>query len=1161
MTTVDNRPGTFQLLAENITLALQPLSLAVSDLNSFKNFMFRLGWEVRSLPASYTNLGNLIMDAQITMESLPENAGVVEVLNVFNKVKAVYTSINSITEVPDGVDGQEFREELGSRIFELLLVDYLALKFPRFYKFLQILGIIEIEEHDSTALRPAYNRTRLRFDRLEGIVSNPLSILEMVYGWGTENLNFDLIAGYIHDLFHSLNIPTSVEKVLEEDAAGYVANPEALSKSIDLMIRIPIFRRSINDVPLEGSVCIFELPSEQGKSSGLIIQPSIPPGIGNQVQIDDNTTLNIRPGSDLSSLFGILIRPGDISSRYPFKPDSNLPDDGFGFTIEYMKDEPIIIFGSQQKSRLQFKGLSLSLNIDYNREKSELIFVVENQLRDLLLVISAGEQDSLLSNLLGQNDLEIPIPIAIVWSSKTGFHFKGTPGLSFSINPHLNIGRLKIDQLTFEILSGERVDASPNFAIRLLLTVNGSIGPISFSMDGIGLQFKSVFKDGNAGPLDLNLDVIPPNGIGIVINQNGVKGGGFISKIEGQYSGIVDLNLYGYAIQALAILKTEPFTSFLFAIFANLKTAIQLGAGWKITKIGGMLGVNHTVSHDIIASGIKSGILDTIMFPDNIIANAPTVIRNFNAVFPALHGQNIFGPALRIAYGTPTLITGDVAVILEFPNPFLLSILGKVTSKLPNSENPIVQINIGIVGALDIVNGKVGVYGSIYDSKILDFVISGDMAFAASWGSEKNLILSVGGFNPRFTPPSNFPPFNAPRLKRLNLAFSDLVTFECYLALTSNTLQIGARVDAVFKKSGAVISGFLSFDALVLFNPFHYIIDVEAGFGVKFKGRNLASITFVGVIEGPNPHRIKGSVTFSILWWDFSIHVEKTFGDEILDVISSIDPWDILGETLKQEESWTIETPAWQKMGVITDDDGLLRIPEGSQLIHPNGRFRISQRVVPFNHTLTKFGSVDPKNHFRFQILSVNDIDASHLTKTKDHFAPGQFTQFSTSELLDQPSYELMESGIFSESDTDVQIASDFGALRSKDIEYESVLLENTSNKEDIRRTKLYNLPPLSNVLSQALVVSSRSYYTVFANDSKLKYRPNYRVRDLALSDEKFIIFDEDKNAMVDSVSRGEVSKSIAIDVLKEYKKANPDDKRNLNVISLFEFPELPTTP
>ena len=580
-----------------------------------------------------------------------------------------------------------------------------------------------------------------------------------------------------------------------------------------------------------------------------------------------------------------------------------------------------------------------------------------------------------------------------MWSSKTGFHFKGSSGLGLSISPHLRIGGIKIDKLTLELLSGDCVDPDPNFATTILLGISGSIGPVSFSMDGIGLQFKTVFRDGNAGPFQIGIDIVPPLGVGLAINGNGVKGGGFISRIENQYSGVIDLDLLGYSIQALAIVRTDPFLSLLFAIFAQFKTAIQLGAGWKLTKIGGMLGINHTVSHNKIATGIKSGILDKILFPDNVIRDAPSVIANFETVFPVLNGQNIFGPAIQIAYGTPSLITGDIAVILEFPNPFLLSILGKVTSKLPHKDNPMIQINVGILGALDLVNGKAEVYGSLYDSKILDFALSGDMAMAASWGSEKNFIFSIGGFNPRFDPPSNFPPFNAPPLKRLSLAFSSYVSFECYLALTSNTLQIGARVDALFKKGGATISGFVGFDALVQFNPLYYVIDVVAGFSVKFKGYTLASITFLGFIEGPNPHRIKGSATFSILWWDISVDVDKTFGDPITELIVNLDPWPILREALEQNDSWTTELPTWEVIGVVTRESSAGQAGAAEQLIHPLGRFKVTQRVVPLNHTLTKFGSADPMDNFRFEIISLNDTNASRSGLNSRLFCPWHSSQ------------------------------------------------------------------------------------------------------------------------------------------------------------------------
>ena len=375
MTAENNDRGTFQLLAENLTLALQPLTEAVSDLDSFKDFMFRLGWEVNSLPSSFTNLADLAKEALLILESLPANANVIEVNDLLTKIKAIYSAIKSLTEAPDGVDAEAFLTEIRERIFEMLLTDYLVAEFPELYRCLEMLGIIDNEYHEASDGRPAFIRTRFRFDRIQGIVSNPLSIPEIVYGWGTNDLSFNLIAEHLHELLHSLDIPTSIEKVDKLSGSGYQPIPEETSKSIDLMVRIPIFRISTDDTPVEASIRILELPAQEGKRPGVIIQPNLPQDMGTQFEIDENVTLSIRAGSDLSSVFGFLIRPGEISYRYPFQPDSTLPDAGFGITIDYMKEIPMVLFGSQQKSRLEMKGMAFSLNADYDQEQSQLILV------------------------------------------------------------------------------------------------------------------------------------------------------------------------------------------------------------------------------------------------------------------------------------------------------------------------------------------------------------------------------------------------------------------------------------------------------------------------------------------------------------------------------------------------------------------------------------------------------------------------------------------------------------------------------------------------------------------------------------------------------------------------------------------------------------------
>jgi hypothetical protein len=374
--------------------------------------------------------------------------------------------------------------------------------------------------------------------------------------------------------------------------------------------------------------------------------------------------------------------------------------------------------------------------------------------------------------------------------------------------------------------------------------------------------------------------------------------------------------------------------------------------------------------------------------------------------------------------------------------------------------------------------------------------------------------------------------------------------------LTSNTLQIGARVDALFEKGGATISGFMGFDALVQFNPFYYVIDVAAGFSVRFKGRSLASIAFLGFIEGPNPHRIKGSVTFSILWWDISLDVDKTFGDPILELIDILDPWPILREALEQNDSWKAELPPWEAIGVVIKESSAVQAGE-QQLIHPSGKFKVTQRVVPLNHTLTKFGSADPKDHFRFEITSLNDTNASDLESTQDYFAPGQFTEFPESEKLNLKSYELMDSGVFYASQGGrEEVAFSFESASSKEIEYETILLENMANKEEgIKRTKIEGLPALNTMLLQTLILAGKSYHTTVSNSNRLKYQLKHHARDSTLVNEKFVIVDEDGNPVEESISKDELSRSVAINKLADYRRANPQDKRNLNVISEFELP------
>jgi hypothetical protein len=294
-------------------------------------------------------------------------------------------------------------------------------------------------------------------------------------------------------------------------------------------------------------------------------------------------------------------------------------------------------------------------------------------------------------------------------------------------------------------------------------------------------------------------------------------------------------------------------------------------------------------------------------------------------------------------------------------------------------------------------------------------------------------------------------------------------------------------------------------------------------------------------------------LTFSILWWDISIHIDKTFGDQKPEVVSKVNPWDILKEALQQNDSWTVDPPSWAVAGVVTkESSGAL---DTDRLIHPMGTPKVSQNMVPINHTLTKFGFSDPENWFRFEIISLNNIPASKLRATKDYFAPAQFTEFDTEEMLSLNSYDLLDSGI-SDASAGEQVSCHMDSVSFKEMEYETRILSNFNNKDDIISKKEETHKFSVNVSQvQTFLLASAAYSASMSNNNRKKYQLDYRSVATSIRNEKFVIVDEDNN--LEKILLGEeMSQASALNLLQQRKRINHADKRNLKVISDYEVKE-----
>src|SRR5680860_523635 len=157
----------------------------------------------------------------------------------------------------------------------------------------------------------------------------------------------------------------------------------------------------------------------------------------------------------------------------------------------------------------------------------------------------------------------------------------------------------------------------------------------------------------------------------------------FLSKSIDQelkrYSGTLEREYQNkISLKAIGLINTElpngqDGYSLLIIITAEF-SPIQLGFGFTLNGVGGLLGLNRTVKIDRLRSGLRDNTLRSILFPQNIVENSERIISDLRQVFPPQEGRFVFGPMAKIGWGS--IMTIDLGLLIELPEPIRISILG-----------------------------------------------------------------------------------------------------------------------------------------------------------------------------------------------------------------------------------------------------------------------------------------------------------------------------------------------------------------------------------------------------------------------------------------------------------------------------------------------------
>jgi hypothetical protein len=869
------------LLIDELDRLLDPLVRAANYEFQRPRLFEILGWHLDLIPGlPVADLNQVLAGVGIAYDRLRQMApprSLVELQQTVQAIGAVFAAARLLSALFDrpGQSRPPQFDQIAREIVAFLTARSLFVYHPTAYAIGELLTIITqppratrppvVDPASGSVIRSSPTYPMLAFDRFGDIVARPLALLTNEYmpaGGLADDATAISVANKLFPrlwvLFESLGLraaygaaPAGVD--VSVDPAATSITTHALTVSVPADLDDP-------EATARGGVTITLSPRTRG-DLGFVFTPF------GQLTFTEVSGLWRTALAVTAAVQGFAIGPKGFTVRAA--PGTTRVAAQLDVMAQpLVPGEPALVIGGTGGSRLDVGDLRFTAAATLAADTNAVTLMFEAS--KAAIAIAAEDGDGFLKQMLPADGLRVEFELGLGWSKAKGLYFGGAAGLEATLPVNLAIlGVLDINSVHLVLRTTE---AALSGAVTCTTTFH--LGPLSAVVEQFGLMAVLSFptEGGNLGVAHLDLRFKPPAGAALAINGPGVEGGGylFFDPQKEQYAGIVQLSLADtIAVKGVGLLTTRmpdgsKGFSLLVIISAEGFSPIPLGFGFTLTGIGGLLGINRTAAVDTLRRALKTGALESVLFPADPVRDAPRVVSDAGAVFPPAPGRHVFGPMAKICWGTPTILTLNLGLVLETPEPVRLLVLGRAVAVLPEEKNALIAVRMDALGVIDFATGEIALDAVLFDSRIASFALTGEMALRASWGAKPSFLLAIGGFNPRFPAPPGFP-----ALARLALALSGddpnaRLRMEAYLAITSNTVQFGARLDFYFAAPPFSLEGRLGFDTLFHFAPFSFVADLAAQLALRQDGALLTSVALTMSLSGPAPWHAWGTGQFVV---------------------------------------------------------------------------------------------------------------------------------------------------------------------------------------------------------------------------------------------------------------------------------------------------------
>jgi hypothetical protein len=1036
----------------------EPLEQALHDADGFTQLLRDVGWAKTVDDAALAH-GGIIAVAESATDLLESgrrlladlgngsdgDAGqdgssgpaLLELLDVLARTRDLVDDLRNLdtSGLPAALADPALWAALALDLPDYLLARYLERQHRVLYALLRAVGVIIVEswtpDADDSDVGPGsgrvpYLQRTIVWGALGDLAGDPAGYLAKLYHWGDRGNGQPFRHVAALDALARIAASTGVRferlelrpKLVDDLYGGH--QPEETVHELT----IPVLKGVTASGFAEHGVLLAPAPSKPDGDIDSLVLTNLTWGHADaSTDIISGWVLEVTGQVDATAVLGVRLSPGGVSVL------SAPPDQRYELAVQGTPAEPWHLIGGPGGTRLDVGGLRLSVAVKFGTGEPEVVVgaatVPAGDQGGLALIVDPGDADAFLRSLL-PGPLQVDADLAIQWSSRTGVTLSGG-GLCVTVPLTKTIGPLAIYNLSICIASDGGIVSMPISA-----TLGSALGPFALLVQDLGLklELQPGAEDALLAGLGVAAGFKPPDAIGFSLDIAGVVSGGGVVGLQpeiGRWWGGLAFDFVTVGLEAVVIVDTRlPGDADAWSFFASISAtfpSLPLGFGFFLSGVGGLICLNRAIDTDALATGLRDGAIDALLFPDDPVADAPLIAASLDDWFPAAPGSSVFAVAAEIDWGAPVaLVRGQFGVAVTLPETEI-TLLGSLSIVLPDETAPELELHLDSLGEIDTADGTVWVRASLYDSTLIGaFKLSGDMAAYVSVLNQPYFLLAVGGYHPAFSPPGYLPPA-VTELERMafEVDLSDDIWLGVagYVAVTANTLQFGAEAtleaSTEFLLTTYTATGSAGFDVLLTFSPFSFVADVHVSVEVSADGKELWGADLAVHLEGPKPWyaTVRGSVDFFGIDVPFDLSIGAA---EAVEAPPRANVLDDVATALGAVASWREVAPASAAVQFAADPEP----PAGDAQdtaplrVRPDADVQARQSVAPLDRELDIYGvyAIDGPALLTLDAAGIGDPPGGDdWQPVQDWFAPAQFDVMTRTEKLAAPSYEEMTAG------------------------------------------------------------------------------------------------------------------------------------------------------